>query len=49
MKLICIAHMLYKEGIIMYTHSSLVPSIHIYNSISFIYHILMPKRMKNYG
>ena len=35
-KLICIAHMLYKEGIIMYTHSTLVPSIHIYNSISFI-------------
>ena len=33
-KLTCITHMLYKEGINMYTHSSLVPSIHIYNSIS---------------
>ena len=36
----CITHMLYKEGINLYTHSSLVPSNHIYISISNIYHML---------
>ena len=36
----CITHMLYKEGINLYTHSSLVPSNHVYNSMSKIYHML---------
>ena len=39
-KATCITHMLYKEGINLYTHSSLVPSNHIYNSISNIIHML---------